>query len=164
MLLSLSACGGADYPSLAIRPAERITGTAEAAQPSPEPSTAPLPASVDVTGPAANLVAQAQGAHQRFLARRAETERLISGARGKAVGSEAWSVASVALASLESARSDAMVALAELDERYAAQSIVAESDGNPADAAALAAAREQVIVLVGDEDAVLTGLRNRLPG
>lgn len=164
MLLSLSACGGRDYPSLAIRPAERITGTAEPATPTPEPTTAPLPASADVTGPAASLVVQAQAAHQRFLSRRAETERLVSAARGTAVGSEAWSVASVALANLESARSDAMIALAELDERYAAQSIMAQSGGNPADAEALAAARERVIALVGDEDAVLTGLRGRLPG
>jgi len=115
LALSLSGCASADYPSLAIRPAERISGTAQPVTPQPAPPTAPVVPSASVSGRAAQLVAQAQAAHRRFLGRRAETERLVGSARGSTVASEAWSVATIAVSGLESARSDAMIALAELD-------------------------------------------------
>ena len=166
LALSLSGCASAAYPSLAIRPAERITGTAQPVTPEPVPTTAPIPPSASVTARAAQLVAQAEAAHRRFDGRRAETQRLVGAARGAAMASEAWSVATIAVSGLESARSDAMIALAELDGLYARESITAEGGSapaeTPANVAALFAARDQVTGLVGQEDAVLAGLRGAL--
>jgi hypothetical protein len=72
------------------------------------------------------------------------------------VASESWSVATVAMADLESARSEAMVVLADLDGLWAAARVAA----TPADA--ILEARARVIELVGTEDAVLLTLRGRL--
>jgi hypothetical protein len=143
------------YPSLARRPAERITGSAPAVPPT-EIVAAPQSPSPQVVTRLTQLSEQARDAHARFNKQTGETTRLVGAARGAAVASESWSVATVALANLESARSDAMIALAELDSLYAAQSI----EGN--DTAAIASAREEVIAIVADEDAVLSQLRGRI--
>ncbi len=74
------------------------------------------------------------------------------------MGSESWAVASVALAGLESARSDAMIALADLDQMYAAGRIA----GN--DSSAIEAARTEVTGWIGEEDRVLGLLRGKLGG
>jgi len=78
--------------------------------------------------------------------------------RALAVASESWSQATVALASLESRRSDAMIALAELDPLYVKERI----DGG--DGGAIAAVRDQITAWVADEDAVLADLRGRVAG
>ena len=72
------------------------------------------------------------------------------------MASEGWSVATVAVADLESARSDAMIALAEIDALYAAARI------NGEDAALIALARDHVTGLVDSEDKVLADLRGRI--
>lgn len=155
--LLLGACAAStDYPSLTRRPAERISGSAQAAAAQPAPAPAPPP-SPEFTTRLTQLVEQARGAHRRFDGQRAQTERLVSVAAGAAVASESWAVASVALASLESARSDAMVALAELDQIHAAEAIAASTNRDAA-----ANARDQVVALVGEEDDVLARLRGRL--
>jgi hypothetical protein len=153
LILGLAGCGAdtVNYPSLARRPAER------AAAPAPAP-TAPAPASPDAQALArfAELEGQARAAHARFLAARETAERRIEAAAAAAPGSETWAVASVALAGLEAARSEAMVALAELDQTYA-QTRIEGGDGT-----AVAAARDRVIALIAEEDRVLAGLRGRL--
>ena len=156
-LLGLSLLAGCTeregvYPSLARRPAERVSGTSEVVAPAPLPA----PPSAEQLTSLAGLVEQARAAHARFVERTARTRQLVSEAAGAAVASENWSVATVALADLESARSDAMIALADLDALYAAQRI------GGADAAATSEARDTVTVLIAQEDLVLAELRGRM--
>lgn len=155
LILGGCAADTANYPSLAKREAERI-GDAPPATPATE-APAPPP-SAQTMAELADLVAQARSAHRQFLAHRPQAERLTSAASGAAIASESWAVASVALADLESARSNAMIALARLDEIYAA----ARVEGS--DASAIGEARGQVIALVGEEDRVLASLRARIVG
>lgn len=156
-ILVLPACAAdtANYPSLARRPAERAASNTPTAAPAPV-ATAPdaeLPARL------AALIEQAREADTRFASRRAEAERAVAAGGGAAPGSEAWAVASVALASLESARSDAMIALADLDQLYAAARIASSGEW-----ATIAAARDQVTAWIGEEDRILAALRGRLGG
>lgn len=164
LVATLGACAAAkDYPSLARRPAERQSGSATPVTPETPPPP-PAPASPVLTTRLAQLVEQARGAHQRFGAKRASAERLVGSGGGGAPGSEGWSVATVALSDLESSRSDAMLALAELDELYTSESIAASETGNHASVDAIVAARDQVTALVGEEDTVLASLRGRMRG
>lgn len=153
--LLLSACGSAaGYPDLARRPAERISGSAEVAPPSVV--TPPAPLSPEMAKRIAQLAANARSAHAAFTSGKGKAESLSNAARGTAVSSEAWVVATVALAELESRRSEAMISLAELDSLYARTRI----DGG--DGISIAAVRDQVTAWVADEDAVLAELRGRL--
>lgn len=150
----LAACAGdrGDYPSLARRPAERISGTAPVVTPAPAPPQPPA----EVTGQLDGLVAQARAANARFEAATPRTRALVAAANGAAVASEAWSVATVALAELESQRSQAMIALADLDALYAAEGI------RQSDTRTLAVARQQVIDIVAAQDAILAELGSGL--
>lgn len=160
--LSLTACtASSDYPSLSIRQAERISGSASVVTAQPGPPALPAP-NPEFASRLAQLVDQARGAHQRFSNRRGNAEQRVSTASGAAVASEAWSVANVALADLEASRSEAMVALGELDAIYAAEAIAATESGNPSKRDAAATARDQVTAIVGEEDDVLARLRARL--
>lgn len=159
-LAFVAACaspGGGKYPSLATRPGERVSGTVEPiAAPAPPPATAATGSRI------ARLRAQAQAAHARFAERRASAATLSAAAQGAAAGSEAWSVAQIALASLEAARSEAMIALADLDSLYVTARIDAVPTDGSGDVDAIGAVREQVIGLIGEEDAALASLRGRL--
>ncbi len=156
ILLTGCAADTTNYPSLARRPAERVTGSADVVAAEPGPAAPVLP-SPELSARLAQLTAQAETAHRDFVAKRDRAGELVAAARGAAVASDRWSVASIALAELEAARSRAMIALADLDSLYAAERVA----GGPA--AAVGAARQQVIALVGQEDAVLAELRGRLP-
>ncbi|HEX7751332.1 MAG TPA: hypothetical protein VF440_02935 [Novosphingobium sp.] len=162
--LLVSGCASrGDFPSLALREAERVGGSAEPA-PAASPAATPPPApSGTLTQRLEQLVDQARTAHARFGERRGPAERTI-GAGGGAVGSEGWASASIALATLESARADSMIALAQLDEIYAEAAVDAGDAGNPADRDAAEAARNQVQGWVNEEDAVLDRLRARIGG
>jgi hypothetical protein len=164
LILTLTACAAAkDYPSLAPRPAERMTGSGQAV--TSEAPPAPLaPLSPQLTTRLAQLVERARAAHQRFTAKRGNAERLVAAGGGATPGSEGWSVATVALSDLESARSDTMVPLADLDELYAAEAIAASQSGDQSKVTAIAAARDQVTALIGEEDDVLARLRGRMAG
>jgi hypothetical protein len=159
LIAALGACAsaGEDYPSLAIRDAERSEGSFEA----PEPKRLDIPAvDVDLTGGLdarlSSLVSAAQEAHSAFLEVQPRAERLVSAASGSAVGSDSWAAAQVALAELDSARSLASVPLGDLDAIYAAARISADDTG------AIEMARGEVIDLVRVEDAVLADLRERI--
>ena len=155
--LLLSACGSTGgYPSLAKRPAERITGSAQ-------PAVAEAPAPLAPAAPDGNLqtrltglLDQAREAHRQFSALSGTVGQLARSARGAPAASESWSVASVGLAQLESRRSQAMIALADCDSLYARARI----DGD--DGVAIAAVRDQITAWVADEDAVLADLRGHL--
>lgn len=153
--LPLAACASdaGEYPSLARRPAERVSGEAPVVVPTPEPVATPDPL---VTGQLESLVVKARSADAKFHQRESRARALVGAAAGAAIASESWSVATIALSDLESARSDAMVALAELDTMYAATRIEA------ADASAIAAARESVMALVADQDKVIDALFARM--
>ncbi len=164
-VLTLSGCEttGGSYPSLARRDAERITGSAVPVPAEPVIPATPAPPGAELSVRLARLVEQAQAAHSRFNARRGPAERLIAAGGGSPVASEGWAVASVALAGLESARSEAIVALAELDALHAEERL-ANYNAQSGDGIAIAASRDQVLALVGEEDRVLTALRGRLGG
>lgn len=159
-LTVLAACastGDGDFPSLATRPGERISGTAvPVAAPAPPPATAATGSRI------AQLRAQALAAHTRFAERRASAANLSAAAQGAAVASEAWSVAQVALASLDAARSEAMIALADLDSLFVKARNDAVATGGSGDVDAIAAARDEVIGWIAEEDATLAALRGRL--
>ena len=154
-VLFVTACatGKDEYPSLARRDAERITTSPPADAATPQPVVV-TPPNLELAARLDRLVDQARAAHGRFASRRPRAEQAVGG--GASTGSERWAVATVALAELESARSEAMVALADLDELFAA-----ERTANH-DTAQIAAARDQVIAWIGEEDRVLEVLRRRL--
>lgn len=160
IILLLAGCAAdySTYPSLARRPAERVSGTAEVVAAAPAPLPPAPPPSADLTTRLGQLSDQAQAAHTAFSTRRAEAQRIVAAGGGSAVGSEGWAQASIALAELETARSQAMIALADLDALYAAE----RTEGR--DAAAIAATRDRVIGWIGEEDEVLAQLRGRIAG
>lgn len=159
--LLLSACASpGDYPSLARRDAERIAGSAEPATPEP---VAPAPAAPDA-GLLARLEAieaRARTADARLRQQRPRAETLVAAASGAARGSESWSVATVALSGLESARSDAMLALAEVDALHAAER-VARPNEQSGDGLAIAASRGRVLEIVAGQDGIIAALAARM--
>ena len=104
------ASGPDAYPSLAIRDAERVSGTLQPAEP-----YVPTPAAPAVLANAATLVEQAAAAHESYRGKLAGARSAVEAARGAGFGSEPWAAASVAIAGLETERSRAMIALADLD-------------------------------------------------
>ncbi len=160
LLLALAGCAGTGsdgYPSLAIRDVERAQGRFEPV----EAERIEVPAvDVDLAGglPARldALVGQAEEAHGEFLASLPTARRRVAAASGSSVGSDAWAAAQVALADLDSARSQAAVSLGDLDILFTAASVQAENTGVIADA------RETVVALVAEEDAALEDLRARV--
>lgn len=147
-LLAGCASPASEYPSLAIRDAERIAGTLEPA----EPYVPPLPAP-EVLGRLEGLAAAARTAHQAFLAEAPRASAVVESARDAPVGSENWARAQVALASLISARSQTMVPLADLDRLL----VDAAVEGNAI--APVVAAREGVEAQVANEDATIARLQ-----
>lgn len=157
VLLTGCAADTAGYPSLARRDAERIVATPQETTDSPPVQ---LPADRAILARLDTLVAQAKTAHDTFRSRRARAEALVRAAAGAPVASESWAVATVALADLESARSDAMVALADID----AIDVATRIEGTPATAMAVTAAHRNVIELVAEQDGILARLRGRMAG
>lgn len=102
-------------------------------------------------------MSQAQDANVRFESREPKARQSVAAAAGAAVASDNWARATVAIADLELARSDAMIALADLDAIYAN----ARLDGD--DVTAIARTRDAVTALVAKQDAVLAELRDMVP-
>lgn len=158
---TLSACAGTSskYPSLAVREAERMTGSAAPAEPDvTAPVTPPAPPA-DLPGRLAAIEKAAYASHETFLAREATARARARSASGAALGTLAWSDAEVALSSLESARSDTMFALADLDSLLALGAVSEADTGAPAGLPEIVALREKVEGLIAAEDAVLSSLR-----
>lgn len=161
-LLALSACNAdrSRFPSLAIRPAERTynTGAATAPTPSPAPTaTADLPARV------AALRETAVATHARFSAQQGSATALINAAKGAAPGTEAWSRAAIALASLTAARGEGMVALSDLD-RLLIAATEAAATGPDDDLKVVAPAHRAVADLLDEEDRTIAALSDKLGG
>jgi hypothetical protein len=141
------ASGPDAYPSLAIRDAERVSGTLQPAQP-----YVPTPAAPVVLQNAQALVDQAEGAHESFRRQLDGVRNAAQAARGAGIGSERWAVASVAIAGLETERSRAMIALADLDR----MAVAAATEGGALDE--LAAAQARVDAIVAQQSAEIDGL------
>ena len=149
--LPLTGCASPGrYPSLAIRDAERATGTLQPAEAEPYVPPATPAETLDRIG---RLAADAQAAHRAFLSAVDQGRGTIAAGRGAATGTEAWSRAQVALADLEASRSQAMIALADLDRLY----VDAELAGGELER--ISAARDQVAALIESESRTIEGLR-----
>lgn len=151
--LALGGCASSsgDFPSLAIRDAERVSGTI-AAPATPATPPPPAPAATELAG----LLAAIREGHDRFTAQAPAAGRAVSAARGAGVGTDAWSLAQVAVANLEAQRSQVMIALADLDRIYASAAI------EGADITATAAALAQANALVDQENAEIARLLGAL--
>ena len=145
----------ADYPTLAVRDAERVQGqfvTGEPVRLDVPPVEVDLAGGLDAR--LASLVAAAQEAHADFLSIEPRAQRLVA-ASGNS-GSDSWAAAQVALAELDSARSRAAIPLGDLDAIYTSARVSAS------EVAAIETARGEVIALVAEEDASLAQLRGRM--
>lgn len=158
-ILTAACAAAGDYPSLAVRDVERVRGSAAPAAGEQAVPPAPPPASADLTTRLDGLVAMARAADERFQANRGAAERAVSAAGS--VPADSWSTASVALARLETARSSAMVALADLDTLYVDARDAAPLEETPS-MAAIAAARGEVEGWVSAQNAVIERLAGRL--
>jgi hypothetical protein len=155
LVAALAACAGAQsaYPSLAIRPAERESGTF---QPAPaEPVLAPLTAAA--ADRVSQLAADARAAHQAFVEMVASTRRVIAAARGKPIGDDAWAAGEAALADVRAARGKTMIPLADLDRLYDD----AATTGHATDR--IGAARNEVAGYLTSEDRTVDELAANLP-
>lgn len=152
-VLALSGCASSsgEFPSLAIRDTERVSGTI---------ATPATPATPPPPGPAATelaaLLAAIREGHDRFIAQAPAAGRAVAAARGAGVGTDAWSVAQVAVANLEAQRSQVMIALADLDRIYASAAV------EGADITATEAALAQANALVEQENAEIARLLDTL--
>ncbi len=151
---ALAACAsaGGDYPSLAIRDAERVAGTFEVAASETE-TVAPAPVAANTLERLAQLREEAGSAHRTFMAAVPGARSAVSAARGAEVTENRWAAAQVALADLDSARSQAAIALGDLDLLYA-DATLAFTDREQ-----ISAARSDVVALVSEEDRILAELR-----
>ncbi len=146
--LPLAACAAPEgYPSLAVRDSERVSGSFDAPSSPAFIPTATAPATIAELG---ELAEMAREAHASFLAQAGEARRPVANAAGAARGSLEWSAAQVAIARLESTRSNALVALADIDRLYVAAAL----EGGELER--LAAARDEVAALVEQEERLLT--------
>lgn len=159
-VLSGGCAPRSDFPSLARRPAEDIYASARAAQAAPIPQPG---VSEGLTERLASLRSAAREAHEMFLTRQAAATRAVRAAAGAAKGAEAWSVASVAVAGLESARSRLGLPLADLD-RLEVQASNLVADGAEADFKAVRETRAEVEALAASETSVIDSLLGRLAG
>lgn len=152
--LFLSACATpGDYPSLAVRDAERVTGTYQPVDSTYVPPAAPA----EALGRLDSLVTQARSAHQAFVSEAPGIRPAILAGRDTEPGSDGWAKAHLALAALQSKRAPAVIALAELDRIYSA--VLADA----AQVDEIEAARETVVAMVQDEDRLISELSAELP-
>lgn len=158
--LLLAGCAAStDYPSLTVRDVERVQGSGTPAAGDVDVLPTLPPATADLTTRLTGLVDAARKAHDRFTSRQPAAERAV-GAAG-AARSDGWTAAEVALSDLQTSRSGALTALAELDRLYVDERIAHPEQVSPT-ATAIGAARDQVEAWVSAETAVITRLDGRL--
>lgn len=152
----LAACAGptGEYPSLAIRDGERVSGEMAAGPAEPYIPPAPPPATVEE---ATSLAAEARALHAQFLSDMPGVRNRVANARGSSVGSEAWSDAQVALTILESHYGRMTVMLADIEALYVATSTEGQA------IAPLEAERDAVADMVTQEEATIEGLLAQIP-
>jgi len=148
-LLAACATPAEEYPSLAPREAERMTGTFAPAPPAPYVAP-PTPAAV--VDRLDRLAAEAASAHRAFLAEAPAARGAVAAAGGSEVGSDGWARASVALAALEGSRSRAMIALADLDR------LMVDAAVTGGELERIVAVRDTVIAQVDEQNAAIEAL------
>ena len=153
-LVAACATPAEEYPSLALRDAERISGTFEPAPPTPY---VPPPTPAAVLGRLEQLAAEAASAHRAFLAEAPAARSAVAAASGAELGSESWAVASVAVAGLEGTRSRAMIALADLDR------LMVDAAVEGGELARIVAVRDAVTAQVNEQNATIEQLLRSLP-
>ena len=154
LMLGACATSKGEYPSLARRPAERLTASFDA-PPAPEVVVLPAPPAA-VTGQLGGLVGAARAADAKFRTREPRARSTVSSTGNARMGSESWGTATIAVAELEAARAEAMLALADLDMLYNDTRVRGEDPG------AIGAARDTITGLIARQDRVLGELRSRL--
>ena len=154
VLLAGCASDSNQYPSLARRPVERLTASFDT-PPAPVEVVRPAPPAA-VTGKLGSFISAAQAADAKFSSREPRARSAVSAGAGAKIGSESWATATVAVAELEAARAEAMVALSDLDRLF---NETAVNDEEPRE---IGAARDKVIALIARQDRVLAELRNLL--
>lgn len=127
-----------------------------------------LHASADLGTRLAALKADAAAADAGFDAARPQAEAALAAAARAPRGSEAWSLANLALAQMEKARSALGDSQAEIEALYAQDRLAHATTDAPdqpvrPDAAALAATRSLIGKLAEEEDRKLLALRAKLP-
>jgi hypothetical protein len=140
-----------DYPSLAIRDVERVTGSAMPVASAPY---VPPPTPTGVIDQVAQLQASASAADAAFRAEEARSRGTLTGLRGAEQGTDRWAAGLAALADLEGLRGTTMVVLADLDRLF----VDAAVEGG--DTAQIGAARDAVAALVDGQNAALAGFAN----
>jgi len=156
LLLLLAATAGCapegTFPSLAMRPEERLVTVGEPRRPRVDPAS-----DAALRGRAGVLLAQGRSGMRSFEASEAEAERVARGAG--ATGSESWISAQLQLSRLEAARAETMAALAELDRLSAGR---ADQATNSADFAFIEEAKAELERLAADQQARLNRIRSRI--
>ncbi|WP_353229758.1 hypothetical protein [Novosphingobium sp.] len=165
MTLALAGCNGgaATFPSLAERPAERAF--AQSGMSPPPPLQSPATPDAATIRQINALRSDATRAHEIFLQAVADATRLAAAAHGSEVGSEAWAVATVALATLDSARSQSALPLADLDALMVATAVTAAQANDAAGSAtygAVAEADHAVAALIRAEDERIAALHGTM--
>ena len=151
---SLGACMASDkYPSLALRDAERVAGTMQPAEPEayvPPATPAAVLSRLD------QLSGEAASAHQAFLAEAPKARSTVAAAHGSGPGADSWAVAQVAVAGLESSRSKAMIALADLDRLYVDAAVAGD------ELERIGATRDRVAAQVEEQNAAIESMLGEL--
>ena len=148
---AMAACAANDgrYPSLQMRPAERVAGTFEPATPPP----APAPMAEGTLRRLGDLEAAARAAHARFAAQAPEARSLVLAGRGADVTDNRWGAAQIALADLDGIRSETAIALGDIDLMFVDATLT------NTELAAIERTRSAIVALVAEEDGVLANLR-----
>ncbi|ABC62653.1 hypothetical protein [Erythrobacter litoralis] len=156
--LGLGACAsaGEDYPSLAIRDAERQSGSFTPAESEAAAPVEPDPPAPELLDRLVQLQSQAQSAHRAFVALAPAASRRVEAARGAGLASDRWAEAQIAISELDSQRSLTAVPMADLDELLVRRAIELEQR------AEIVEAQAQVQALLEEEDAVLRRLKGAL--
>lgn len=156
--LALGGCGKGNYPSLAQRPAELRYTTQAAA---PAVATPPGVPDAAVVKQVEDLRAEAARSSEAFAQRAKEAEHAARAAHGTPLGSEAWSASTVAMAALDSARSDTAQPLGVLDALQAKMATTAADTSNANDKATfdvIAKADAEVGAMMDNENARIAAL------
>ncbi|WP_209347251.1 hypothetical protein [Pontixanthobacter sp. CEM42] len=151
--LILSGCASSNktYPSLAIRDAERVSGSFAV----PE-AIEPAPLRAEIANQLGQISADASESHRAFMAAAPGARSAVTSGAGAEVTSDAWAAAQIAMADLDSLRSVTAVALADLDLLFVDSTLAFEQRE------AVAEVREEVIGYLREEDAALARLRNSI--
>jgi hypothetical protein len=150
-LLGACAAPQSEYPSLAIRDVERVSGTMQVA-PAPSPAPPPAFALSQLDG----LAEQLRTSQAEFVALTPASRGVVLGAAGQARDSQDWSNAQVAIAELEALRSRTMIAVADLDRLY----VDATTGGF--DTAAIANVRDRAQAIIEHQTDVIVTLQGVL--